>query len=121
MAPTMLALTENISTQLLLTSRLEALGYQVTALTTAATFDRAVEASGYDWILLDAAGVPRPRQRFLQHLRKHCGSARIVWCGAAPPTSALAIVVTFDRPLAYKELAQYFARWASPRRAASAG
>jgi len=111
MGPTLLALTENIGTQLLLRSRLQALGYRVTVLTTPAAFDRAVEAAVFDWILVDAAAVPRPRQRFIQHLRKHCREARMVWCGARPPRSAMAIQATFGRPLAYAELERYFAKW----------
>ena len=120
MGPSVLVLTENISTQLLLASRLQALGYRVTALTTPAAFARAVEAAPFDWILLDAAGMPRPRQRFFHHLRKHCGRARIVWCGAEPPRSVIAVQATFGLPLAYAELERYFARWAPPRRTGAA-
>jgi hypothetical protein len=110
-----LALIENnIGTKLLLSTRLQTLGYQVTILSAPVAFREQVEADCFDWIILDEAAVPPGRRRFLEHLRRHRKEARLVWCGKALRRSDVAIAATFGKPLRYEEIARFFSGWASP-------
>jgi DNA-binding NtrC family response regulator len=115
MSPTVLALIENsIGTKLILTSRLQSLGYEVTTLSDPDVFRSYVESRSYDWIILDAAAVPTGRGQFLRHLQRHYRGAHVVWCGPAPPASGPPIAATFAKPLRYDHISRFFAEWVSP-------
>ncbi len=115
MSPTILALIEDsIGTKLILTSRLQELGYAVTTLSDPNAFRNNIEARSFDWIILDAAAVPSGRGQLLKHLQRHYDGARLVWCGPPPPPSGLPIAATFTKPLKYEDISRFFAEWVSP-------
>ena len=110
-----LALIEdNIGTKLLLATRLETLGYQLTILSASVAFRKQMESDAFDWIILDDAAVPLVRRRFLDHLQRHRKKARIVWCGKAPRRTSVRIEATFEKPIRYNDIERFFSRWASP-------
>ena len=114
MARKILAFIEdNIGTKLLLTTRLNALGYQLTILSTLVAFREQVEAEAFDWIILDAAALPTARRRFLDHLQRHCKAARLVWCGQAPRGRGVPVEATFEKPLRYDDIERFFTHWIS--------
>ena len=109
-----LALLENnIGIRLLLSTRLKALGFQPTIVSAPTAFREMVEADSFDWIILDAAVLPRARRGFLDHLQRQRKQARVVWCGDAPRRIALPIDATFDKPLRYDVIARFFREVAS--------
>jgi hypothetical protein len=107
---------DNIATKLLLATRLQALGCQITILSSPAAFKKQVELDDFDWILLDEAALPPVRQRFLDHLQRHRRAARLVWCGKTPRRMSVPIEVTFAKPLRYSEITGFFTRWMPPGR-----
>lgn len=113
MRPKILALVENtIGTKLLLSTRLNALGYRVTILSAAESFRRRIEAEAFDWIILDEAAVRPVRRRLLEHVRRDRQGARIVWLGRPPQRWRIPIEASFSRPLHYAEIVAFFSRWA---------
>jgi CheY-like chemotaxis protein len=103
-----LALIENnIAMRLLLTSRLSALGYHVTVVSSPRAFQRQIEAGPWDWLLLDQAVLGRARDLLVQ-LARHRHGASIVWLGRPPRQRRLRIEAVFATPLVYGEIAEYF-------------
>lgn len=114
MRPKILALVENtIGTKLLLSTRLNALGYRVTILSAAESFRRRIEAEAFDWIILDEAAVRPVRRRLLEHVRRDRQGARIVWLGRPPQRWRIPIEASFSRPLHYAEIVAFFSERAT--------
>jgi hypothetical protein len=113
--PRVLALLENsIGVKLLLLTRLKTLGYQATIMSSPAAFRERVAAEAFDWIILDGAALPSVRRRFLDHLQRHRGEARIVWCGKPPRRTRVPLETIFEKPLRYDEIERFFSRWTPP-------
>jgi DNA-binding NtrC family response regulator len=104
-----LALIENnIAMRLLLTSRLSALGYHVTVVSSPQAFRRQIEAQPFDWLILHEAALVGAPDLLTRTAQQH--EARIVWLGRAPRQRELPIAARFATPLVYGEIARYFSQ-----------
>lgn len=122
MALKVLALVENnIGTKLLVSTRLNALGYQVTVLSAAEAFRKRIEAEAFDWLILDEAAARSARRRLLEHVARHREGARIAWLGRPPRGSPVPIEAVFVKPLHYSQIVRFFSEWPArdPRLAGS--
>ncbi|HSB78815.1 MAG TPA: hypothetical protein VLM91_08510 [Candidatus Methylomirabilis sp.] len=99
----------NIATRLLLASRLSALGYHLTVVSSPRAFRQHLEAEKCDWVVLDQAALGRARD-LLAWLTRHRHGASIVWLGRPPRQPHLPIEVVFATPLVFGEIARYFSQ-----------
>ncbi len=97
----------NIAMRLLITSRLSALGYHVTVVSTLRAFRRHFEAQPFDWLILHEAAFGGKPDHF-DRLARHRRGARIVWLGRPPRERDLPIAARFATPLVYGEITRYF-------------
>ncbi len=103
-----LALIENnIATTLLLSSHLEALGYQLIRVSELSDFSARLATQSFDWIILDDSAVRPVRRRLLGILARHGGAARLIWFGTPPRTRNIRLHATFGKPLRYSEIARF--------------
>lgn len=105
----------NIAMRLLLASRLSALGFHVTVVSSPRDLRWHLVAEPFDWLVLDEAALGGA-QDLLLGIAQHGHGARIVWLGRPPRQRDLPIAAVFATPLWYDEITRFFSRWA-PRNA----
>lgn len=109
-----LAFMENsIGPKLLLSTRLNALGYVVTVVSAPDRFRKRIESEAFDWLILDEAAWRLDRARLLEQLARLRGTARIVWLGQPPRSARVPTDAIFHKPLDYGEIVRFFSRQAS--------
>lgn len=109
-----LALLENsIGPNLLLPTRLGALGYAVTVLSSAHEATRRLGSETFDWLILDEAVWRTQGRRLLRSLARQRAPVRIVWLGVPPAGTRVPIQAVFPKPLDYEGIARFFS--APPR------
>lgn len=104
-----LALVENsIGPRMILTSRLTALGYAVSAFSVLDEFRKRARAETFDWLILAGAAAAGDSAGLLDRLTRRRGSSRIVWLGRPPHGVRAPIDAVFAKPLDYEEIVRFF-------------
>ena len=108
MATILVLMEATIGPRLLLSSRLAALGYEVTVLSAPRRFRTRIEANRFDWLILDGAAVGPRSRRLLAHVARHRHGAGVAWLGAPSRRSPVPIDAVFAKPLRYGEITRFF-------------
>lgn len=122
MSGKILVFMENsIGPQLLLTGRLQALGYAVTVVSTPDGARKRIRAEFFDWLILDETATQAEAGSLLEEVARRQKPCRIVWLGFPPRRAGVRIEAVFDKPLDYGKIARFFSAKGSeePGRAGS--
>ncbi len=113
MGTKILAVLENsIGPRLLLPTRLAALGYSVTVLSSPVEASRRIGTETFDWLILDEAAAWPEAECLLKELPRRHRTARIVWLGRLPSRTRVPVEASFAKPLDYGEIVRFFSQGA---------